>query len=251
MDNKSRSPPVPAPNTHFSRLESELTLAPNEVIELGHLPHQSADSDSSKLPDEEYSGDLPPRSANGRPTSFSQGRLARLRNKYPRIHRGYEWLRGPEPPVTLQPTGLLDTATLRWRTHTIHLDLQLESRWSKVTDILRHGWLLFLLAAVYIIGLAFITRTNSFLTPAESFVGCTSTYWLKDDGCGLNGQSCSPFTGPDFEFRCPGDCLSVTLANPRAVGAEEVVYTSLVVGGGDSNQTYRGDSWICPAAIQA
>ncbi|CUA77503.1 putative protein YIL067C [Saccharomyces cerevisiae S288c] [Rhizoctonia solani] len=34
-------------------------------------------------------------------------------------------------------------------------------------------------------------------------------------------------------------------------GATELVYTSLVVGGGDNNKTYRGDSWICPAAIQA
>ena len=246
MDKEHAAPRDPRPDAHFSRLESELTLSPNEAIELGRLPHQSIESDSNKLVEEGY-GDPPPKSMNGRVT----GRLAQLRSRYPRVYRGYEWLRGPELPVTLQPIALLDAATLRWRTHTIRLDLHLESRWSKFTYILRHGWLLFPLAAVYIVGLAFISRTNSFLTPAESFVGCTSTYWLKDDGCGLNGQSCSPFTGPDFEFRCPGDCLSVTLANPRAVGAEEVVYTSLVVGGGDSNKTYRGDSWICPAAIQA
>jgi hypothetical protein len=41
------------------------------------------------------------------------------------------------------------------------------------------------------------------------------------------------------------------LANIRAVGAEEVAYVPLIVGGGDVNKTYRGDTWICPAAVHA
>jgi hypothetical protein len=178
-------------------------------------------------------------------------RLHSLRDSHPRIRQCYTWLQGPIPPVSLQPTPLLDSTNLRWRNRAVRINLGLESWWLKHANLFRRKWLLVLLGAGYVIGLAFISRANSFLTPAESFVDCTSTYWLKDDGCGLNGQLCSPFTGPDFEFRCPGNCLSVTLANPRTVGAQEVVYRSLVVGGGDSNKTYRGDSWICPAAIQA
>lgn len=235
-----------------------MTLVPTDNVELSHLPHgptrTSSDGDASKDPrskslDSTNLDDRTPEFADAHP--IWRRRLNNLRNKHPRIWRVYEWLRGPVPPVNLQPTPILDTTSLRWRNHAIHINPSLESWWLKHTNIFRHKLLLILFSAVYIIGLAFISRDNSFLTPADSFITCTATYWLKDDGCGLNGQSCSPFTGPDFGFRCPGDCLSVTLANQRAVGAEEVVYTSLVVGGGDNNKTYRGDSWICPAAIQA
>ncbi|KAG8970509.1 hypothetical protein FRB90_010663, partial [Tulasnella sp. 427] len=41
------------------------------------------------------------------------------------------------------------------------------------------------------------------------------------------------------------------LLNNRTVGDEQVIYQPLVVGGGDSNQTYRGDTWLCAAAIQS
>lgn len=231
-----------------------MTLVSTDNVELGHLPHQrarsSSDGDAFKDP---RSKPLDSTSSDNLVDAHPiwRRRLNTLRDTHPRVWRVYEWLRGPVPSVNPQPTPVLDTANLRWRNHAMHINMSLESRWLKYTNLFRHKLLLVLFSAVYIIGLAFISRDNSFLTPAESFITCTSTYWLKDDGCGLNGQSCSPFTGPDFDFRCPGDCLSVVLANPRAVGAEEVVYTSLIVGGGDSNKTYRGDSWICPAAIQA
>jgi hypothetical protein len=89
-------------------------------------------------------------------------------------------------------------------------------------------------------------------TPIDNFVDCTSTFWLKDNGCGLDGQLCKPFnTTNPLEFRCPARCTSVILANQRAVGAQEITYVPLVVGGGDAEQTYRGDSWICVAAIQS
>jgi hypothetical protein len=35
------------------------------------------------------------------------------------------------------------------------------------------------------------------------------------------------------------------------VGDEQVAYETLIVGGGDPNMTYRGDSFICSAAVQA
>ncbi|CAE6514851.1 unnamed protein product [Rhizoctonia solani] len=238
-----------APETELVHLENGIA----SDVELHGLP-QHSDAISTTVPTKYPTSDSHLHESEEHVTKSSSAwkrRIHNLRYTYPKLWRTYEWLRGPDPPIPIYPAALLDSMALRWRGHTTQISLGFESRWLKHSRLFQQRWLLILFCAVYIIGLAFISRTNSFLTPAESFIDCTSTYWIKDDGCGLNGQSCSPFTGPDFEFRCPGDCLSVTLANPRAVGAAELVYTSLVVGGGDSNQTYRGDSWICPAAIQA
>jgi hypothetical protein len=112
--------------------------------------------------------------------------------------------------------------------------------------------LFLLLVAVYIIGFAFFSRAQSFQTPPDAFIGCTSTYWLPKDGCGLNGDQCGPFQDNDpFDFRCPAQCNNVILQNPRTVGDEQIAFVPLIVGGGDANHTYRGDSFICAAAIQA
>jgi len=113
-----------------------------------------------------------------------------------------------------------------------------------------------LFSAAYIIGLAFLVRAQWFTIPAESFVGCTSTYWGKDDVCGLDGGLCGPFDNGTFDFRCPAQCSSVILLNPRAVGSEMVDFVPLVVGGGNSGNasfsgSYRGDSFLCAAAIHA
>ncbi|PWY97391.1 hypothetical protein BCV70DRAFT_167087, partial [Testicularia cyperi] len=87
------------------------------------------------------------------------------------------------------------------------------------------------------------------------FLSCTATYWLRNAGCGLDGQDCAPFyTDADQAgqaFRCPARCDDVTLLNPRSIGAELVNYVPLVVGGGDPDQTYRSDSFICAAAMHA
>jgi LCCL domain len=112
-------------------------------------------------------------------------------------------------------------------------------------------WVLLCLGIIYIIGLSFFVRAQSFLTPAESWIGCTSVYWDANDGCGLNGNACEPFTNTSFNFRCPALCSSVKLQNPRAIGNEQVNFVPLIVGGGDENFTYRGDSFLCAAAIQA
>lgn len=138
----------------------------------------------------------------------------------------------------------------RFRGH--YISLSLESVLIKFTRLATSPWLFAVLAAVYIIGLSFFSRAQSFLTPAESFVGCTSTYWLSRDGCGLDGVFCGPFEDNDpFDFRCPAQCDNVILQNPRTVGDEQTAFVPLIVGGGDANHTYRGDSFICAAAIQA
>ncbi|OBZ78556.1 hypothetical protein A0H81_00973 [Grifola frondosa] len=60
-----------------------------------------------------------------------------------------------------------------------------------------------------------------------------------------------PFDNSSFDFRCPAQCSSVVLQNPRTVGDEQVDFVPLIVGGGDVNSTYRGDSFVCAAALQA
>ncbi|KAG5719900.1 hypothetical protein E4T56_gene14115, partial [Termitomyces sp. T112] len=72
----------------------------------------------------------------------------------------------------------------------------------------------------------------------------------SNNGCGLDGELCEPFINPAIDFRCPAQCDSLILQNPRTVGGEQVAFVPLIVGGGDSQHTYRGDSFICAAANQ-
>jgi len=192
-------------------------------------------------------------------SSLPKSRIAR---------RIYRFFRGPSPrmplprmllPVCHVPTLLSDrcfTALSPWldRTYKIRgraLTVRLESTLIKYTRLLQHPSTFWIFIIAYIISFAFLARANYFLTPADSFIGCTSTYWLALDGCGLDGVNCQPFSDFTFQFRCPAQCRSVTLANVRTVGVEEPVYVPLVVGGGDQNKTYRSDSFICAAAVHA
>jgi hypothetical membrane protein len=73
--------------------------------------------------------------------------------------------------------------------------------------------------------------------------------------CGVDGRDCLPFDSSAFAFNCPADCAGTQVLNPRAIGNTSIVYRSLVVGG-TSNATdaalvYRGDSFVCGAAIHA
>lgn len=75
---------------------------------------------------------------------------------------------------------------------------------------------------------------------------CTDSLWPRRE-CGLDGLNCRPFGNTSFAFRCPADCRGVSVLNPREVGGVEVNYRPLVVGTGE----YRGDSFVCGAAIHA
>ncbi|KAI6162062.1 hypothetical protein EDD17DRAFT_1579758 [Pisolithus thermaeus] len=85
---------------------------------------------------------------------------------------------------------------------------------------------------VYIVSSVFIIRSQWYLIPASSFVGCTSVFWTENAGCGLNGEL-------------------FVLQNPRIIGDLEVDFVPLLVGGGDGQRTYRADSFLCASAIQA
>ncbi|KAF8221974.1 hypothetical protein L208DRAFT_1324946 [Tricholoma matsutake] len=168
---------------------------------------------------------------------------------YSRLTRISVYWNGPRPKVELPEPYPLLNVDLKIRGRDVVL--RLESSLIRLTRPLTSPWLLLVLGAVYIIGFAFFSRAQSFLVPGSSSIGCTTVFWMANDGCSLDGELCGPFTNFTFDFRCPAQCKSVTLQNPRTVGNEQVVFEPLIVGGGDVNRTYRGDTFICAAATQA
>jgi len=150
--------------------------------------------------------------------------------------------------VLLDPNPLLN---LDLRVRGFHLNLPIESTFIRNTRHLTSPWLFIILAVKYIIGFAFFARAQSFLTPTDAFITCTSVFWTANNGCGLDGQLCTPFVNSTFEFRCPAQCSKVILQNPRTIGDQQMDLVPLIVGGGDAEGTYRGDTFICAAAVQA
>ncbi|KAJ7225662.1 hypothetical protein GGX14DRAFT_556422 [Mycena pura] len=176
-------------------------------------------------------------------------RIQQSTSHYPRIAKALHWFRGPRPKVDLpDPKPLLDIDLhIRGR----RIVIPIETAFLRHTRFVPNNWLLLILSVGYIVSLAFFARAQFFLTPADSFIACNSAYWSAENGCGLDGQSCTPFNDSSLDFRCPAQCAGVILANPRAVGNEKTAFVPLIVGGGDPNRTYRGDSFICAAAIQS
>ncbi|KAF2242888.1 hypothetical protein BU26DRAFT_543618 [Trematosphaeria pertusa] len=76
---------------------------------------------------------------------------------------------------------------------------------------------------------------------------CVDSLWRRKNECGIDGLDCRPFSNVSFAFRCPARCASVQVLNPRAVGPLDVNYRPLVIGAG----AYRGDSFVCGAAIHS
>ncbi|EED17620.1 LCCL domain protein [Talaromyces stipitatus ATCC 10500] len=86
-------------------------------------------------------------------------------------------------------------------------------------------------------------------------LSCGARLWHNGTLCGIDGNACRPFDEQKFAFRCPAGCHDTILLEPYAVGDQELNYRSLVVGGAaDAENTigsYRGDSFVCAAAIHA
>ncbi|OAA64510.1 lccl domain containing protein [Niveomyces insectorum RCEF 264] len=179
------------------------------------------------------------------------------------------WTRGPSdaraftidpllPVVQHAPLKLLDRLLQRSPTP--------RSRWWWRRGLV-FGWL-----ALWLLTFALVMRHSIVAGEiaewgAPGDIGCGNTYWVPGNMCGLDGSDCRPFNNSGFAFRCPASCASYQVLNPRAVGDQEVVYQTLVVGGpgsGDAGSSssssskpdtqqpiYRGDSFICSAAIHA
>ncbi|KAM6498425.1 hypothetical protein JOM56_006373 [Amanita muscaria] len=178
---------------------------------------------------------------------------ARLRARAPhafnKLARLALYIRGPRPKLDLE--GPIPSLDRLYQFRHLRFTLSLESKFSRSTAVFAAPWVLVILGAAYIIGLSFFARAQSFLTPSGSYLRCTSSFWFDKDGCGIDGLQCLPFNYSSFDFRCPAQCNNVILQNPRTVGDQQMAYVPLVVGGGDANHTYRGDSFICSAAVQA
>lgn len=125
----------------------------------------------------------------------------------------------------------------------------------------RRLWLLFFYFSIWIITFVLVKRKDGLVSDIAGWgqpetIGCGATYWGSGNSCGLDGNDCRPFSGSGFAFRCSANCASYEVLNPRAVGDQEVIYRPFIVGGPSTdlapeNATYRGDSYICGAAIHA
>ncbi|KAI9767003.1 MAG: hypothetical protein M1840_005962 [Geoglossum simile] len=163
------------------------------------------------------------------------------------------WVKGPEPPQIQKIKSLFPRfQSLPFR----FLNRCLPKRKHKLS---------FLLAFYFVWLLAFVAvlRGSILATQIEGYgvahrISCIASYWAPGNGCGLDGNNCRPFENSTFAFSCPADCQGAKVLNPHAVGAQEVVYQPLVIGGpqeggirltGDA--IYRGDSFLCGAALHA
>ncbi|GAA5885210.1 hypothetical protein JCM6882_009519, partial [Rhodosporidiobolus microsporus] len=176
--------------------------------------------------------------------------LSRLAARHPRTGKALLWVRGPSPawietafpPFPLPYFGPALARLERYLTARLR---PLERRREFTTPVFLLAWLL---------GLAFLARasfwTSSTNQGTPAWIDSTTTYWSANDQCGLNGTYCEPFSNASLIFRCPSSVLSTELLNQRTIGAQNVIYQPLVVGGFDAQATYRADSWVCAAAIQ-
>lgn len=159
------------------------------------------------------------------------------------------WAKGPDPPGIHTITPLfpaIQEFPIRL------LDLYIPKKRHRIS----------LLGAFYfswVLTFVLVMRESTFATEIEGWgapgnIGCGNTYWVPGSSCGLNGNDCRPFNGSGFAFRCPANCASTQVLNIRAVGAQEIIYQPLVIGGPskeDDTPYYRSDSFICGAAIHA
>ncbi|ERF76649.1 hypothetical protein EPUS_04469 [Endocarpon pusillum Z07020] len=162
-----------------------------------------------------------------------------------------EWIKGPKPSRELRikplypqiqeaPLRLMDRYLPKQR-HRICLLIASYAVWLLIWSLmLKHNS-----ASAYIEGYG-----------KPSNIWCGASFWDNGNGCGLNGNRCRPFSSAHLAFRCPSNCRAVQLLEPYLVGNQSVVYQGLVIGGPNSNDpdsmpVYRGDSFICQAAIHA
>ncbi|RDA89988.1 hypothetical protein CP533_2695, partial [Ophiocordyceps camponoti-saundersi (nom. inval.)] len=140
-----------------------------------------------------------------------------------------------------------------------HLPLRLVDRF--LPQRAYRMWLLALYFSIWVIAFTLVKRKGNMATEVAGWgqpqtIGCGASYWGAGNYCGIDGSQCRPFSESGLAFRCSSSCASYMVLNPRAVGDQEVIYRPLVVGGPSNDvrpeeAIYRGDSYICAAAIHA
>ncbi|CAO2649080.1 Nn.00g100290.m01.CDS01 [Neocucurbitaria sp. VM-36] len=158
------------------------------------------------------------------------------------------WIRGPKPPRIYRITPFFE----RWQTLPVRFLARLP-KWLRICIYSIFCILWIVLFAVILSEYGLPENIGGLGAPVR--LGCVDSLWPSPQSCGLDGRNCLPFSNSSFAFNCPAGCLSAQVLNPRAIGNESIIYRSLVVGGtpdaaGDA-LAYRGDSFICGAAIHA
>lgn len=160
-----------------------------------------------------------------------------------------KWAKGPDPPQIQRIQPILPTIQ--------ELPMRLLDKFVPKTKDRIILLLVFYMSWITTFGL--VLRQSTFASQVADYgvpvnLGCGNTFWFAANLCGTNGDGCRPFRGESFAFRCPADCGGYQALNPRAVGAQEVIYRPMVVGGAPEDDPaapalYRGDSVICGSAI--
>jgi hypothetical protein len=161
-----------------------------------------------------------------------------------------QWTRGPPTPLRYRIEPLFPQVQ---HAPIVVLDKYLPRK-------LHRGFAVFVFFGIWLLTFALVMRDGLIAaeipewgTPTQ--IGCGSTYWTPGNGCGVDGVDCRPFSDGGYPFRCPANCASYQLLNPRAVGDQEIIYQPLVIGGppepSNTTAVYRGDSYICGSAIHA
>ncbi|RMZ90134.1 hypothetical protein DV736_g2643, partial [Chaetothyriales sp. CBS 134916] len=161
------------------------------------------------------------------------------------------WVKGPVPPRELHIDGIfpkIQQAPIRL------LDLYVPKRRHRIV-------LLVVLYATWFLTWSLLVKhhaTSGYIKGygSPTNLWCGSSFWRDDNGCGLNGNDCRPFSLAHLAFRCPATCEQTHLLEDHVVGNQTLIYQGLVVGGPkaddpESLAIYRGDSFICQAAIHA
>ncbi|KAL1304224.1 hypothetical protein AAFC00_000644 [Neodothiora populina] len=166
------------------------------------------------------------------------------------------WVKGPQPPRIYKIRPIFPAVQ--------HTPIRLLDRYAPKR--MQRFWLLIFWYFLWILSFSLMLHRSSFASDVKGYgspvrLGCTASFWGRGNDCGINGDQCRPFANASFPFRCPAGCIKVQALNPHAVGDQEVVYKPLVVGGppkeNDDNDDntlsnhYRGDSFICAAAIHS
>ncbi|KAL2137138.1 hypothetical protein VTI74DRAFT_8770 [Chaetomium olivicolor] len=159
--------------------------------------------------------------------------------------RWLAFLHGPDPPKvqTIKPLfPSVQELPVKW------LEKVLPRRWQRAVLMVFFlvAWAISLATPLL---LSKGTATDASGT-AIRHIDCVDTLWRRNNECGLDGVDCRPFSNTSFTFRCPADCASVRVLNPHHVGPQDINFRPLVVGGGGGGP-YRGDSFLCGAAIHA
>lgn len=156
------------------------------------------------------------------------------------------WLAGPQPPQIQKITPILPSVQ-RAPINLLHRLLPKPRQRATLLAIFLVSWLL-----TFSLPLLLSSRPahDASGNPAIN-IACTDTLWRPNNhqGCLQDGFDCAPFLpNQTLLFRCPAHCASASIPRPRYVGGARVESQPLVIGG---PEYYRGDSFICGAAVHA